>query len=242
MKKRTMPRHIGIIMDGNGRWAEMRGLPRIEGHRRGVTRVREIIETAYRMGVEVLTLYTFSIENWLRPDKEVTFIMDLLEETLKHEFSTFLEREIRFRVIGNREKLPEGLKNLIEYIERATEDNKRLTIQCALSYGGRDELLRAIRKAVYLNLSENEITEECINHLLDTSGIPDPDLIIRTGGEQRLSNFLLWQSAYSEFYFTPTLWPDFTKEELLESIYEYKTRERRFGNITDKISKCTLSV
>ena len=229
-------------MDGNGRWAEMRGLPRIEGHRRGVTRVREVIETAYRMGVEVLTLYTFSIENWRRPDKEVAVIMDLLEETLKQEFNTFIEREIRFRVIGNRERLHKELKGFIEYIEKATENKKRFTLQCALSYGGRDELLRAIRRAVYLNLSANEITEECISGLLDTSGIPDPDLIIRTSGEQRLSNFLLWQSAYSEFYFTPTLWPDFTKEELLESIYEYQTRERRFGAIAKKISKCTLSV
>ncbi len=242
MQKRTIPKHIGIIMDGNGRWAEMRGLPRLEGHRRGVIRVREIIETAYRMGVEGLTLYTFSIENWRRPNDEVAVIMGLLEETLKGEFSAFIERGIRFRVIGNRERLPEELRGFIEFIEKATENNRQLTLQCALSYGGRDELIRAIKRAVYLNLSTNEITEECISNLLDTAGIPDPDLIIRTSGEQRLSNFLLWQSAYSEFYFTPTLWPDFTKEELLESIYEYQTRERRFGSITDKTPKCTSIV
>lgn len=242
MQKRTIPKHIGIIMDGNGRWAEMRGLPRLEGHRRGVARVREIIETAYRMGVEVLTLYTFSIENWRRPNDEVAVIMGLLEDTLKEEFDTFVERGTRFRVIGNRDRLPEKLKSFIEFIELATENNKRSTLQCALSYGGRDELIRAIKKAVYLNLSTDEITEACISELLDTAGIPDPDLIIRTSGEQRLSNFLLWQSAYSEFYFTPTLWPDFTKEELLESIYEYQTRERRFGNIDGRTAKCTLIV
>jgi len=242
MQKRTIPRHIGIIMDGNGRWAELRGLPRLEGHKRGVVRVREIIETAYKMGIESLTLYAFSIENWLRPKDEVAVIMTLLEDTLKEEFSTFAEREIRFRVIGNRDKLSEGLRELIELIEAMTKDNQRFTIQCALSYGGRDELIRAIKKAVYMNLSANEITEACISNLLDTAGVPDPDLIIRTSGEQRLSNFLLWQSAYSEFYFTATLWPDFTKEELLESIYEYQMRDRRFGKIDNRAAKCILNV
>ena len=242
MQKRTIPRHIGVIMDGNGRWAELRGLPRLEGHKRGVVRVREIIETAYKMGIESLTLYAFSIENWLRPKDEVAVIMTLLEDTLKEEFSTFAEREIRFRVIGNRDKLSEGLRELIELIEAMTKDNQRFTIQCALSYGGRDELIRAIKKAVYMNLSANEITEACISNLLDTAGVPDPDLIIRTSGEQRLSNFLLWQSAYSEFYFTATLWPDFTKEELLESIYEYQMRDRRFGKIDNRAAKCILNV
>ncbi len=242
MQKRTIPKHIGIIMDGNGRWAEMRGLPRLEGHRRGVVRVKEIIDTAYKMGVEVLTLYAFSLENWMRPKDEVSVIMGLLEDTLKEELDTFIEREIRFRVIGNRDKLTEGLKSSIEFVESMTENCKRFTIQCALSYGGRDELIRAIKKAVFLNIPANEITEDYISNLLDTTGVPDPDLIIRTSGEQRLSNFLLWQSAYSEFYFTPTLWPDFTKEELLESIYEYQMRDRRFGNIAKRASKCTLSV
>jgi undecaprenyl diphosphate synthase len=242
MQKRTIPKHIGIIMDGNGRWAELRGLPRLEGHKRGVVRVKEIIETAYKMGIESLTLYAFSIENWLRPKDEVAVIMTLLEDTLKQEFSTFAEREIRFRVIGNKDKLSEGLRELIEFIETMTKDNQRFTIQCALSYGGRDELIRAIKKAVYLNLSTNDITEACISNLLDTAGVPDPDLIIRTSGEQRLSNFLVWQSAYSEFYFTATLWPDFTKEELHESIYEYQMRDRRFGNIDSRAAKCIQNV
>ncbi len=242
MQKRTIPRHIGIIMDGNGRWAELRGLPRLEGHKRGVVRVREIIETVYKMGLEVLTLYAFSLENWMRPKDEVAVIMNLLEDTLQQELASFTEREIRFRVIGNRDKLTEGLRNTIELVETMTMNNERLTIQCALSYGGRDELIRAIKKALFLNLSMNEITEDRISNLLDTEGVPDPDLIIRTSGEQRLSNFLLWQSAYSELYFTPTLWPDFTKEELLESIYEYQMRDRRFGNIDRRTVKCILNV
>jgi len=153
-----------------------------------------------------------------------------------------MEKAIKFRVIGNRDKLSEGLKGVIEFVERMTANNQRLTLQCALSYGGRDELLRAIRKAVQLNLSPDEITENCLSSLLDTAGTPDPDLIIRTSGEQRLSNFLLWQSAYSEFYFTSTLWPDFTKEELLESVYEYQMRDRRFGTVNNRAAKCTLSV
>ncbi len=231
MQKRTIPRHIGIIMDGNGRWAEMRGLPRLEGHKRGVARAREIIETAYRMGIEVLTLYAFSIENWRRPNDEISIIMGLLEDTLKGEFNVFIEKGIRFRVIGNRERLSGELRKLIELIERSTESNSKLTLQCAISYGGRDELIRAIKKLINFKIPVHEITEDCISKLLDTAGIPDPELLIRTSGEQRLSNFLLWQSAYSEFYFTPTLWPDFTKEELLEAIYDYQSRERRFGNV-----------
>lgn len=242
MQKRTIPRHVGIIMDGNGRWAELRGLPRLEGHKRGVSRVREIIETAYRMGVEVLTLYAFSMENWKRPNDEVSVIMELLEDTLKEEFNTFIERGIRFRVIGSRERLSNRLRDLIEIIEKSTEKNNRLILQCALSYGGRDELVRAIKKLVDYKIPTKDITEELISNLLDTSGIPDPDFLIRTSGEQRLSNFLLWQSAYSEFYFTPTLWPDFTKEEFLEAIYEYQSRERRFGSIAYRAYKCTLIV
>lgn len=242
MKKRTIPAHIGIIMDGNGRWAEIRGLPRLEGHKRGVVRVKEVIETAYKMGVEVLTLYAFSIENWLRPKNEVALIMTLLEDTLKDEVATFTERKIRFKVIGNRDKLTDGLRNVIELVEEITKDNDRFILQCAFSYGGRDELIRAIKKAFVLKLSKDEITEDLISSLLDTEGVPDPDLIIRTSGEQRLSNFLLWQSAYSEFYFTSTLWPDFTKEELLESIYEYQMRDRRFGNIDNRAAKCILNV
>jgi undecaprenyl diphosphate synthase len=239
LEKRTIPRHIGIIMDGNGRWAEMRGLPRFEGHKRGVQRVKEITEAASGIGVEVLSLYAFSIENWMRPEEEVSVIMGLLESSLKDEFLNFIKEGIRFRVIGNRDKLPENIKSIIETVEQATEKNNRLILQCALSYGGRDEIIRAMRKAIDKGFIPEDITEERMGGLLDTAGIPDPDLIIRTSGEQRLSNFLLWQSAYSEFYFTSTLWPDFTKEELLEAIHEYQMRDRRFGKVASGALRCT---
>ena len=231
MEKRNIPRHIAIIMDGNGRWAEMRGLQRFEGHKRGVERIREIIEAASRIGVDVMSLYAFSIENWLRPEQEVSIIMGLLETTLSGEFLNFMQEGIRFKAIGNRERLPENVRAVVEHTEKATENNTKLLLQCALSYGGRDEIIRSVKKAVGMGLKPEDITEELISGLLDTAGAHDPDLIIRTSGEQRLSNFLLWQSAYSEFYFTNTLWPDFTKEELLEAVHEYQIRDRRFGKV-----------
>ncbi|MFZ5997989.1 MAG: isoprenyl transferase [Nitrospirota bacterium] len=231
MKKRNIPRHIGIIMDGNGRWAEMRGLPRFEGHKRGVERVSEIVEVVQGLGVEALSLYAFSIENWMRPEEEVSVIMTLLETTLQKEFLNFMKEGVRFRVIGNREKLPDNIRTIIEAVEQGTAQNKGLIFQCALSYGGRDEIIRAVKKALEQRATAADISEEYIAGLLDTAGSPDPDLIIRTSGEQRLSNFLLWQSAYAEFYFTNTLWPDFTKEELLEAIHEYQMRDRRFGKV-----------
>lgn len=231
MLKTKIPKHLAIIMDGNGRWAEMRGLPRHEGHKRGVKRVKEVIEKAQELGIEILSLYAFSLENWTRPESEVSFIMNLLESTLKGEFLNLLKEGIRFRVLGNRERLPKNIRDTIESLEDATKQNNKLILQCALSYGGRDEIIRAIKKAIQLNLSPDDITENTVEKLLDTSGLPDPDLIIRTSGEQRLSNFLLWQSAYAEFYFTKVLWPDFTKEELMKAINEYQKRDRRFGNI-----------
>jgi len=226
-----MPSHIGIIMDGNGRWAEIRGLPRSEGHKRGVERVHEIVEAIKELRVAVLSLYAFSIENWMRPEQEISVIMTLLESTLKKEFDNFMKEGIRFRIIGNREKLPETIRAIMEMAEHETRNNSNLIFQCALSYGGRDEIIRAVKKAVATGVRPDDITEDYIAGLLDTAGLPDPDLIIRTSGEQRLSNFLLWQSAYSEFYFTSTLWPDFTKEELLDAINEYRTRSRRFGKV-----------
>jgi len=229
LEQRTIPRHIGIIMDGNGRWAEMRGLQRVEGHKRGVERVTEIVEAARGIGVEVLSLYAFSIENWKRPEDEVAVIMGLLEATLMKEFLNFMREGVRFRIIGNKDKLPENVRNVIETIESETSGNNKLVLQCALSYGGRDEIIRAVRKIVASGIPSEEVTEEALSRLMDTTGVPDPDLIIRTSGEQRLSNFLLWQSAYAEFYFTNTLWPDFTGEELMEAVQEYRKRSRRFG-------------
>jgi len=236
LEKRNVPRHVGIIMDGNGRWAEIRGLPRFEGHKMGAERVRETVKAAKEIGIEVLSLYAFSLENWMRPEDEVNVIMGLLEANLKKEALNFMKGGIRFRVIGNRDRLSENIREIVETTEKMTEDNSGFILQCALSYGGRDEIVRAVKRAISLKLKPEDITEELINEFLDTAGTPDPDLIIRTSGEQRLSNFFLWQSAYSEFYFTDTLWPDFTKEEFMDAIHEYQMRDRRFGRVVHDLS------
>lgn len=209
----------------------MRGLSRSEGHKRGVERVKEIMEAAGSLGVEVLSLYAFSIENWRRPEDEIGVIMGLLENTLKHQLETFITEKIRFRVLGDRSRLPEHIRSLIETAEQTTAQNNRLTAQFALSYGGRDEIIRAVRRAIREKVEPDQLTEALFSSLLDTEGQPDPDLIVRTSGELRLSNFLTWQSAYAEFYFTNTLWPDFTREEFLDAIHDYRMRERRFGTV-----------
>jgi len=229
--KRAIPRHIGIIMDGNGRWAEMRGLPRFEGHKRGVERAREIIDAAGTLGVEAVSLYAFSIENWKRPEDEIKVIMGLLESTLKDQLESFITGGVRFRVIGNRERLSPNIREIIEFTEQATAENRRLTAQFAISYGGRDEIIRAVKRALRERLDPERLDDALFSELLDTAGIPDPDLIIRTSGEQRISNFLTWQSAYAEFFFTDTLWPDFTPEEFLEAIQDFQMRDRRFGKV-----------
>jgi len=229
--KRAIPRHIGIIMDGNGRWAEMRGLPRFEGHKRGVERAREIIDAAGTVGVEAVSLYAFSIENWKRPEDEIKVIMGLLESTLKNQLESFMNGGVRFRVIGNRERLSPNIREIIELTEQATAANRRLTAQFAISYGGRDEIIRAVKRALRERLDPERLDDALFSDLLDTAGIPDPDLIIRTSGEQRISNFLTWQSAYAEFFFTDTLWPDFTPEEFLEAIHDFQMRDRRFGKV-----------
>jgi len=218
-------------MDGNGRWAEARGLPRVEGHRRGAERAREIITAAKEAGVKVLTLYTFSSENWQRPENEVSLLMKLLERYLKKEFTELERGNIRFQAAGEIWRLPEGIQNLIRKTEDATANNSGMTLVAALSYGGRDEIVRAVRKALALGLKPEELTEERFNSLLDTAGLPPADLIIRTSGELRLSNFLIWQSAYAELYFTDTLWPDFNKGELMKAIIDYQKRDRRFGAV-----------
>lgn len=225
-------------MDGNGRWAQIRGLPRSEGHKKGVEAVKDVVKAASESGIEVLSLYAFSLENWMRPEEEVSVIMELLKTTLQKEFFDFMRTGIRFKVIGNRDKLCQSIKALIEAVEQGTANNNKMVLQCALSYGGRDEIIRAFKKAMTLKTSSEDITEDYIGSLLDTAGLPDPDLIIRTSGEQRLSNFLLWQSAYAEFYFTNVLWPDFTRDNLLEAINEYQMRDRRFGKVTDGSIRC----
>lgn len=226
-------------MDGNGRWAELRGLPRSEGHKRGVERVSEIIRAACGLGIRALSLYAFSLENWNRPQSEIAVIMNLLETFLINDLDNFMKESIRFRMIGNRDKLSEHIRDLIEHVEKTTETNSRLVVHCALSYGGRDEIIRAVKKLLKADMPAEAITEESLGCLMDTTGAPDPDLVIRTSGEQRLSNFLLWQSAYAEFFFTNTLWPDFTREEFLEAIYQYQMRERRFGKVKGGKIQCT---
>lgn len=226
-----LPRHVGVIMDGNGRWAELRGLSRVEGHKRGAERSKEIIRAAVDLGVNALTLYAFSMENWQRPSDEVSFLMKLLDLYLRKEIRDLLQLGLRFRAIGQTWMLPEKIQALIKETEERTAANTGMFLVAALSYGGRNEILRAVKKALVSGTDPESITEENFSDLLDTAGLPPPDLIIRTSGERRLSNFLLWQAAYAELYFTNTLWPDFTKEEFLNAIHDYQVRERRFGAV-----------
>jgi len=218
-------------MDGNGRWAEMRGLPRIEGHKRGAERAREVISAAMEVGVGTLTLYAFSLENWQRPDDEVSTLMKLLEFYLSKEFSELIRRGIVFRTIGEVWRLPPSVQALLKNAEEKSSRNKGMTLVLALSYSGRNEIIRAVRKIISQGVKEEDVTEEYFASLLDTAGMPAPDLIVRSSGEKRISNFLLWQAAYAEFYFTETLWPDFTKEEFFLALHDYQMRERRFGTV-----------
>ena len=218
-------------MDGNGRWAQLRGLPRAEGHRVGAERAKEIIELSAEIGIKCLTLYTFSTENWQRPSSEVSMLMRLLEIYLKKELSVLIKRGIVFKVIGEIWMLPENIRALVQETEKRTAANKGMTLVTALSYSGRNEIVRALKKAVASGCDVGELTEDAFSRYLDTEGLPPPDLIIRTSGERRLSNFLLWQSAYAELYFTDTLWPDFDRAEMMLAIQDFQGRERRFGAI-----------
>ena len=222
------PRHIGIIMDGNGRWAKSRGLPRAEGHRCGVACAKEIIRAARELGIEALTLYVFSSENWQRPPAEVNLLMKLLEFFLRDEMYEFKKLDISFRAIGDFGKLPEIVRRLVAQAEELTAGCKGMVLTTAISYGGKDEILRAVKKAIASGSEPDMINEEAFSGFLDTAGLSEPDLIIRTSGEKRTSNFLVWQSAYSQFYFTDTLWPDFGRRELLQAIENYRARERSF--------------
>ncbi|WP_427338685.1 isoprenyl transferase [Caloranaerobacter sp. DY30410] len=233
--KNKLPRHIAIIMDGNGRWAKKRFLPRTAGHKEGVERVKEIVKACGNLGIEYLTLYAFSTENWARPKDEVDTLMKLLVEYLRKELDTLHKNNVRIKVLGNIDELPDlPKKEIIKAIEK-TKNNKKLILNIALNYGARDEIIEAVRNII-LDVKHNKIDIEEINKenfkkYLYTSNQPDPDLLIRTSGEQRVSNFLLYQIAYSEFYFTNTLWPDFKEEHLYRAILEYQNRERRFGKI-----------
>lgn len=230
-----LPRHVAIIMDGNGRWASERGLPRTEGHRRGVLAVRTIIEHARKIGLDVLTVYAFSSENWSRPVREVADIMMLFKIFLRRDLRQLRDHGVRIRVLGERVGLSPDIVALLDEAEATTRHNLGMTLCVAFNYGSRNEMVRAFQalavRVASGELSPLAIEDELVSSALDTSGLPDPDLIIRTSGEQRLSNFLLWQAAYSEFIFTPVRWPDFTPRELDEAIAEYLRRERRFGGV-----------
>jgi len=220
-------------MDGNGRWAQARGLSRVQGHRTGKDSVREVVETAREIGIEYLTLYAFSSENWQRPRREVDALMRLLRRYLRTEVDKMMRHEIRLRAIGNLDRLPDEVLAELRSVEERTRDNERMTVLLAVSYGGREEIVRAVRElATRVNngeLDAEAIEESHVDDALMTAGIPDPDLLIRTSGEMRISNFLLWQLAYTELFMTETLWPDFRRDEFLEAIEHYKTRQRRFG-------------
>ncbi len=221
-------------MDGNGRWAELRGLPRIEGHRRGAERSREVIDLSIELGIKCLTLYAFSTENWQRPREEVTMLMKILEFYLRNEFEALIKKDVVFRAIGETWRLPDNIQDLIRETEQKTKNNKGLNLVAALSYSGRSEILRAVRKVIDSGTHPTELTEEDFDAYLDTAGLPQPDMIIRTSGERRLSNFLLWQAAYAELYFTDTLWPDFDREEFMLAVQDFQGRERRFGKISGR--------
>jgi len=227
-----LPRHVAIIMDGNGRWAKKRMLPRIEGHRAGAKSVRTVVETCARLGIKFLTLYAFSKENWKRPKKEVATLWKLLEDYLKKEDKVLVKNRFRLRFIGQIEAIPASARRELERVEELTKDNKNLTLILALNYGGRDEIVDAVKKIFEeKDFDVDSLDEEKFSRYLYTNHIPDPDLLIRTSGELRVSNFLLWQIAYSEIWVTQDLWPDFRKKQLLQALIDYQKRERRFGDI-----------
>lgn len=233
----NVPQHIAIILDGNGRWAKAKGMPRNYGHAQGSKNVEKICEEAWPMGIKYLTVYAFSTENWSRPENEVAALMKLLRNYMKTCLKTAAKNDMKIRVIGDIEPLDDDIKSRIRELEAATTDNGGLNFTIALNYGSRDELTRAAQKmakdCAEGKIKAEEIDESVFETYLDTHGIPDPDMMIRTSGEQRLSNYLLWQLAYSEFYFTDVPWPDFTKEELVKAIEEYNHRHRRFGKVEE---------
>lgn len=229
-----LPIHVGIIMDGNGRWARQRSLNRTIGHREGLKATKAIVKAAADMGIKYLSLYTFSTENWKRAQEEVTFLMGLIHQHLRKEYDFYRDNEIRIRHSGDLSGLPPDVQEDIRTVIQDTNSHKRLTVNLAINYGGKNEIVRAIRKHIQKNtsLAPEELTEASIAQNLDNPDIPDLDLIIRTAGELRLSNFLLWESAYSELYFSPKLWPDFTPEDFLEALLNYQSRNRKFGGVS----------
>lgn len=233
-----VPNHVAIILDGNGRWAKAKGMPRNYGHVQGAKTVEVICEEAYKMGIQYLTVYAFSTENWNRPQDEVAALMKLLRDYMKNCIKTAHKNRMCVRVLGDKSKLDEDIRVSIQELEEATKNNDGLHFQIAINYGGRDEIVRATRKLMEQvkngKISPEQITDATINDMMDTAGIPDPDLLIRTCNEQRISNFLLWQLAYTEFYVTPVAWPDFSKEELIKAVEAYNHRDRRYGGLKEE--------
>ena len=237
--KNDIPKHLAIIMDGNGRWAESKGKNRIYGHSHGVRAVQEVVEEAVQLKVEYLTLYAFSTENWSRPKEEIGVLMKLLVNTLRSEFKKLLQNRIKLNVIGNISQLPEIVQNELEYVMNQTQNNSEMTLTLALSYGGREELVNVLKQLVIKVknniISPDKIDQSIINEHLYTQNLPDVDLLIRTSGEKRISNFMLWQVAYAELYFSKVFWPDFTKLHLHKALNSYQKRERRFGKTSKQL-------
>jgi undecaprenyl diphosphate synthase len=227
----TIPYHIGIIMDGNGRWARERGLPRLEGHRAGTENIRRVLETCGEYGIKMVTIYAFSTENWQRPEEEVRGLIGILERVLEREVENLHRNGVKLRHLGELEGIPDRMRKAVLDAIELTKDNDQLTLNVAFNYGGRAEIVGAVQKMLADNVDPADLDEEFFSGYLYTAELPDPDLIIRTGGEMRLSNFLIWQAAYSEYYSTSTYWPDFDKEELHKALLAYSQRERRFGKL-----------
>jgi len=230
-KLERIPRHVAIIMDGNGRWAAKRNLPRLAGHRAGTENLRRIIRASVEFGIQYLTLYAFSTENWGRPQDEVEGLMQILGDVIEQELEELNEEGVQLRHIGHLEGLYPELRQKVKHAIEVTRDNTRLILSLAFNYGGRDEIVCAIRDIIRDHVKPEDVTEELIGKYLFTADLPDPDLVIRTSGEMRTSNFLIWQSTYAEWYITPTLWPDFDREELHKALESYSQRERRFGRV-----------
>ncbi len=226
------PTHVAVIMDGNGRWARSRGLPRLAGHRAGTENLRRVIRACVDFGIKYLTIYAFSTENWGRPDDEVQGLMKIIEEVIDKELPELNQRGVQLRHIGRLENLSEGLREKVLFAIEQTKNNSRLYLNIAFNYGGRDEIVCAIQRIIEDGVRPADVTDELVSRYLFTAGTPDPDLIIRTSGEMRISNFLIWQGAYAEWYFTPTYWPDFDKEELGKALEAYKQRDRRYGKLS----------
>ncbi len=237
INKKNVPQHVAVIMDGNGRWAKNHGKERVFGHLNGVESVRSTLKAALKTGVRYLTLYAFSTENWNRPQDEIDALMELLVTTVSNEVEELTKQGVRLRTIGDLEALPAVAKNKMIEAQEITKNNSKIDLILALSYSSRWEITEAIKKIIHRGIPENKINESTIKEYLCTQGIPDPELLIRTSGEIRISNFLLWQIAYSELYFTPTLWPEFNEEEFFKAILDYQNRERRFGKISEQITQ-----